>query len=278
MPTDVTAASRHEHLVLYDPGAIASDLPLDPDLEAQDPTPLPASAIRDVTARGEALILHIPTEDCEARLRVVVDEDPPQLIAGRGALVVSGATLKVPTGTLKADGLEFMTRAGDVRTHSEAETIAVPPGDYEVEVRELMSWKLRHHKSSTRRGTSPGDRLAHRLVTAYTWVGIVMIPANVLVAPMVVGGLWQARGWRTGLTAAAIILAIDLVVFGGFWVLQAGQKRFPALSRIQEADAAFERENPDIVVVLRRRPENVNRNVPTLGKIRLPKQSNKGGL
>lgn len=81
-----------------------------------------------------------------------MDEDPPQSIAGRGGVIVSGARLKVPTGTLKADGLEFLACPGDVRKHSEAESIAVPPGDYEVEVRELMTWRLCHRKSSTRSG------------------------------------------------------------------------------------------------------------------------------
>jgi hypothetical protein len=50
MPADLTAASRHEHLVLYDPAAIPPDLAVDPDLDPQG-----------------------PTEDCEARLRVFVD-------------------------------------------------------------------------------------------------------------------------------------------------------------------------------------------------------------
>ena len=269
MPTDVTAASRHEHLVLYDPGAVPRDLPVDPDLEAQDPKLPPASAIREVTSRGDALILHIPEEDCEARMRVFVNEDPPEPIRERSALVISGATLTVPTGTLRADGLEFMARPGDVRKHSEAESIAVPPGDYEVEVRELMSWKLRHRQSSTRRGARPGDKLAYRLVTAYTWVGIILIPGNLLVAPIVVGGLWKARGWRTGLTVASAILLIDAVVLGGFWLLEAAQKRFPALSRIQQADAAFDRENPDIVVVLRRRAGTSASSIPAFGEIRL---------
>jgi hypothetical protein len=269
MPTDVTAASRHQHLVLYDPAAIPPDLPVDPDLGAQDPKPLPASAIREVTSRGDALILHIPTEDCEARVRVFVDEDPPRPVAGRGALVISGARLKVPTGTLKADGLEFMARPGEVRKHSEAERIAVPPGDYEVEVRELMSWKIRHRTSSTRGGTGPGDRVAHRLVNVYTWIGIVLIPGNVLIAPIIVGVLWQSRGWRAGLAAASMILVIDAVVLGGFWALEAAQKRFPALSRIQRADAEFDRENPDIVVVLRRLVGTSSRSIPTFGQILL---------
>jgi hypothetical protein len=269
MPTDVSAASRHEHLVLYDPAAIPPDLPVDPDLDAQDPKPLPASAIREVTSRGDALILHIPTEDCEARMRVFVDEDPPQSIAGRGAVVVSGARLRVPTGTLRADGLEFMTRPGDVRKHSEAEHCALPPGDYEVEVRELMSWKLRNRNRRTRGGTGRGDRLAHRLVTAYTWIGIVLIPANLLIAPIIVLVAWQARGWRTGITVAAAILLVDAVVAGGFWLLQAAQERFPALTRVQEADAAVERENPDIVVVLTRRSGSSSNSSSTFGQILL---------
>jgi MFS family permease len=107
-------------------------------------------------------------------------------------------------------------------------------------------------------------------VTVYTWIGIVMIPGNVLIAPMLVGGFWQARGWRSGLTVAAVILIVDAVVFGGFWVLQAAQKRFPALTRIRDADAAFDRENPDIVVVLRRRVDTPRGSIPTFGQIRLP--------
>src|SRR5688500_8293564 len=116
MPTDLTAASRHAHLVLYYPGALPSNLPVDPDLDAQDPKPLPAVAVRGVTERAEALVLHIPEEDCEARMRLFVNEDVPPSIVERGAPVVSGATLKVPTGTLRADGLEFMAPAGRVRT------------------------------------------------------------------------------------------------------------------------------------------------------------------
>jgi hypothetical protein len=162
-----------------------------------------------------------------------------------------------------------MTRPGEVRTHSEAENIAVPPGHYEVEVRELMSWKLRNRNAGTRDGTGRGDRLAHRLVTAYTWIGIILIPGNILVAPMLVAGLWKARGWRTGIAVAAVILLVDAIVVGGFWLLQATQKRLPALSRIQNADAAFDRENPDIVVLLRRRADTSTCGTPTFGHILL---------
>ena len=42
---------------------------------------------------------------------------------------------------------------------------------------------------------------------------------------------------------------------GGFRVLQAAQKRFPALTRIKNADTAFDLDNPDMVVVLRHRSD-----------------------
>lgn len=272
LPAEVIAASRHEHLVLYDPAAIRADVPVDPDLEAQDPKPLLPSAIRDVAARGEALILHMPGEDCEARLKLFVDEDPPAPIPERSAVVLSGARLQVPTGTLRADGLEFLSRPGEVRTHSEATETVVPAGEYEIEVRELLSWKLRNRASHTLRGTRSSDRLAHTLVTAYTWVGILMLPGNLLIAPMVIAFFWRSRGWRGALTAAAIMLVIDVVVFGGFWLLEAAQKRFPALNRVAQADAAFERENPDIVVVLRRaslgaESRGAKAGVPAFGQI-----------
>jgi hypothetical protein len=103
----------------------------------------------------------------------------------------------------------------------------------------------------------------------YMWIGIVLIPLNVLAAPGLVGVLWQRRGWRSALWAAAVILAIDLVAFGGFAFLDpAGKKRFPILSRISDAETAFDLENPDIAVVLRTRNETFE-GAPAFAKIRL---------
>lgn len=116
--------------MLYDPAAIPAGIPVDPDMQAQDPKLPPEAAIKDLAARGEALILHIPTEDCEARLRLFVDEEPPESIQDRGAMVLSGALLKVPSGGLKADGLEFLARPGEIRQHSQAGEATVPAGDY----------------------------------------------------------------------------------------------------------------------------------------------------
>lgn len=252
MQGQVTAGSRHNHLVVYDPAAIPRDLPVDPDLDSSEPKPLSAGATRDLASRGQALVLHIPGEDCEAALRLYVDEDPPGVILERGVPVLSGARLAAPSGALKADGLEFIARPGEERTHAEADALAVPAGDYEVEVRELFSWKIKHRAAVTRQGSHASDRLAHKIVTAYTWLAILMIPANFLALPGV-GVLWQKRGWSSALAVAAWILVVDVAVFGGFWILELARKRLPSLSRISDAEAAFDVENPDIAVILRRR-------------------------
>ena len=275
MQAELTAASRHEHLVLFDPAAVPVDTPVDPDLEAQDPKLLPKAAIKDLAARGQALILHIPTEDCEARLRVFVDEQPTEQTRKRGKVVLAGAALHVPSGLLKADGLEFLTRPGEARTHSEAEQMTVPAGRYSVEVLELLSWKMRHRIAEGRRALGSLDKTIHRLVTTYTWLGIVLIPANIFVAPMVVMGFWRSRGWQAGLAAGAVVLAVDALVLGGFWVLQAAQKRLPILSRVADADAAFERENPDIIVVLRPGASEAQAGPPALAKVRIRRDDTK---
>jgi hypothetical protein len=61
----------------------------------------------------------------------------PASIRDRGSLVLAGARLSAPGGALFADRLEFMTRPGETRKHSDPEVVAVPAGDSEVEVREL---------------------------------------------------------------------------------------------------------------------------------------------
>jgi hypothetical protein len=251
MQAVLTAASRHEHLVLYDPAAIPADTPADPDLDAQDPKLMPKQGIQRLAARGNALILHIATEDCEARFQVFVEEEPGERLRERGKVLLSGALLEVPTGVLRADGLEFLTRPGERRAASEAEEAAIPPGRYAVEVLDVLSWKLRWRNSEARRRLGRLDVAVHRMLMVYTWLGILFIPANIFVAPMIVVWFWKTGGVRGALLAAAMILAIDLVVFGGFRVLQAAQTRMPMLTRVAQAESEFDRENPDIVVIMR---------------------------
>ena len=251
MQAELTAASRHEHLVLYDPAAIPADTPVDPDLQAQDPELLPVPARMELASRGLALVLHIPEEDCEARFRLYVDEEPPEQLRHKSQLVVTNAFLRVPGGLLRADGLEFLCRVGESRVHSEPQVVAVPTGVYLIEVLSLMNWKAANRIAEGRRGIGRMPRVAHLLVSAYTWLGILMFPANLFVAPLIVMHFWRAGGWRAATTAGAAIIAIDAAVLAGFWLLEAFRGRWPSLFRAAEADAAFEMANPDVVVIMR---------------------------
>jgi hypothetical protein len=251
MPADLSAGSRHEHLVLYDPAAIPSETPVDPDLDAQDPRLLPAPAMMQLASEGRALIVRIPGEDCEARFRLYVDEDPPDQIRNRGEAVVKGAHLRVPSGVVRADGLEFLCRPGESRRHAEPQEAAVPSGVYAVDVHSLIRWKLANRVAEGRRGIGRTHRIVHAVVFAYTWLGILMFPANIFVAPVVVLRNWRKGGWPDAAAAGAVILAIDAVVIAGFWLLQIARGRWPGVFRVIAADEAFEAAHPDIAVVLR---------------------------
>ena len=233
---------------------------------------MPDDAMRALAAGGLALILHIPEEDCEARLRLFVDEPPPDLIAQRGKIVLAGAVLRVPTGCLKADGLEFLTRPGDTRSHSEAETANVPAGDYDLEVRELMSWKLQHGAAEIRRGVGPIASAVQMLTFAYTWLGVLLLAANFFLLPGF--GVWfSRRSWgRSAWQAVAFLIVVDALVFAGFWILEWARKRFPGLFRMADAEATFDRDHPDIAIVLGRRAIPARGSVPAVVRIPLTRK------
>ena len=54
MRVELSAASRCEHLVLYDRAAIPPDTPVDSELEAQEPALPPKNAIRKLATDGHA--------------------------------------------------------------------------------------------------------------------------------------------------------------------------------------------------------------------------------
>jgi hypothetical protein len=126
----------------------------------------------------------------------------------------------------------------------------VPSGVYAVEMHSLLGWKAANRVAEGRRGIGRMQKAVHVLVSTYTWLGILMFPANLLVAPLVVAGLWRSGGWRGAATAVAVIMTVDAVVLAGFWLLEAVRRRSPGLFRVADADAAFEIANPDVVVML----------------------------
>jgi hypothetical protein len=252
MRRHVTATSRHEHLVLYDPAAIPPDTPVDPDLDAQNPKPLAESAMVRLAEQGLAVILRIALEDCQADLRIIIEETVDPYLRERAVQALGGAALRIPGGKLTIDGVEFLSRAGERRPHSEAACIAIPAGDYDIEVLNLMPWKSRHRALEAAKQTTSIDRMVGGIVAAYTWLGPLLIPANLLVAAPAVVVVWLISGWRTALTLAGLVLLLDALVLAGFWGLDIGSRWVPALRRRSDATSAFDAENPDVVVCLQR--------------------------
>ncbi len=253
MIVDLAPASRREHLVFFDSDAIPPDTKIDPDLEEQDPKPPPQDTIRSLAANGQALVIKIPGEDCEASVRLHVNEEPAEAVRSRGICKLKRAALKLPSGTLKADGLEFITRPGEERMHSEAESVAVEPGVYDVEVWDLFSWKTKNVATYVNSRTTRWDRAVGRMVAAYTWLGILLFPANLLLAPLAILITSERRGWGPALALFGLILAIDALVLAGFWLLDWASTRVRAPNRVSDLRREFESENPDIALVLRQR-------------------------
>jgi hypothetical protein len=252
MRRDMTASSRHEHLVLYDPAAIPLDTPVDPDLEAQEPRPLPSAAMEDLARQGLALVLRIACEDCHADFRLIVDETPEPFFRERAVEALDGVTLHVPSGALVIDGVEFLCRAGETRFHSEAQSIEIPAGDYDVQVLNLMPWKSRHRALKVEKRTTRVDRIVGGIVGAFGWLGFVLLFASFFIGAPAILLVLVISGWYPALVLAGVVLVVDLLALAGFWALDLASRWFPALRRASEIGAAFDVENPDVVVCLDR--------------------------
>ena len=252
MRSELTAGSRHKRIVLYDPAAIPLDTPVDADLEAQDPAPPPENAQASLAERGQALLLEIAHEDCEATVRILLDETPETELCERAVSALDGAALRVPSGKLTVDGVEFLCRAGETRLHSEGKSIEIPAGDYEVQVYNLMPWKSRHRARVIAERTTKADRIVAKIVGAYTWLGVLSILATLLAASAALT-VCLISGWWPALVVIGVALLVDLLVLGGFWVLDIASRWAPILKRASELDLAFDAENPDVVVLLRHR-------------------------
>ena len=252
MSSDLQLGSNHRHLALYDPAALPPDTPVDPDLASPEPCPIPETAIRDLAARGCAFFLHIPEGDCDVTLSVFVEEELPDRLRQRANRLLTGAILSAPSGRLMAAGVEFMCLPGQTRRESESVPVGVPPGDYGIEVFECVRWKRQHRTEEMAKRTTTVDRLVGRGVIVYTFLGAAMIPANLVIVPLVLALLWWWAGWRLALTTAGVIAVVDVLVLAGFRVLDVAWRRFPVFARANALEVEFDRETPDVVLALRR--------------------------
>lgn len=250
MRKDVTAASRHESFVLYDPAAIPPETDVDPDLDSQDPQPPPLPTLTSLADSGRALILRLVDEECQATFRLIVDEPVDSSLRERAVQAIDGAVLRIPSGRLVVDGVEFLCRHGERRSTSEAETIEIPAGSYRVEVLNLMPWIRRHRDSEIERMTSRFDRMVGRIVDSITWLGIILLPIDILLAPAVTLIAWMSSGTQAALAVIGIVVLANLVAFGLSWGIEFAQRWLPVLTRRRDVEKAFDAENPEIVVHL----------------------------
>jgi hypothetical protein len=241
------AATRHRRIAVYDPAALPADLGLDPDLAAQDPKPLPARDVERLAALGLAVFFDAD-EDGEAGVRIQVGEPPAGL---RERAKVTPAALHVASGTLAADGIEFLTRPGQERTHAIGTRTPVPPGQYAVEVLDLRAWKLGAGRRELAAAFTPADRVVGSLLTLHTLVGGLVAPLVLFLGLPLVGVTGRKRGWQAAASLAAVLAAVVAVIVGSFFLRTWLEPRWPVLTRVQRARERFEAENPDVLVALR---------------------------
>jgi hypothetical protein len=257
---DFRAAGRDGYLVVHDPHALPDGFPVDPDTETDQPNPPPAEAIAELADHGLAMVIKMPEEwDCEASLRVFVDQEPAALLKERSSSHrgVTGARLSVPSGNLIACGAEYMEVSGLHRRQSLAERAEIRSGDYRLEINDLFEWKIAHVDQYTREHTSWLTRAVSRLAILVAIGGCLLIAANVVAMPgLIIFGL---KGHDAFALRLGVVLGVtDLIVIGGMGLFAFLSERFPALdllgkaSRVQEE---FENENPDVVAVLKRLTE-----------------------
>jgi hypothetical protein len=252
MRVDFELSSRHRFLVLYDPAALPPDLPLDPDLSSQEPDPPPDDAVRRLGEDGRALVVEFPADwESVATLRLFVEEQPPPALTAKSTPIVVDALLRIPGGTIRAAGSEFMCRSGEVRQEADAGSPAqVPPGDYLLTVREFVRWKRSHLGAEIRARTTGFARLYDALGQRIGCFVIFVLVASFLVLPGAVVVAWSEWGWPTAWRTGGVILALDVVAIAWVLLSDALRKLFPTLN-VSEVREQLEAEHPDFVVTLR---------------------------
>jgi hypothetical protein len=241
MHVDLEAASAGEYLALCDRASDRRELATGVDEKE------PSAALSRAARGGHALLVHIP-EDCEARIRVFVDEEPPaSLTAAAHASRLDGASLAVPSGVLVAAGAEHLgdddgELAPGIRTSA-----AIPPGTYRTAAFSTFHWKARHRGGVLAAKTAPADRRLLRIGNALGIGAAIFLVANFFGMPWL-GALALKHGvWRP----LAVLVALDAVFLA---CVSLGDRFLSPSPRYRAALAArdgLDVEIPDVVVVLK---------------------------
>jgi hypothetical protein len=196
-------------------------------------------ALVDAAARdGRALLLPIG-DDCDVRIRVFVDEEPPaELSAATKPLRLTDASLSVPSGRLVATGAEAIDaheREPLPGTHAAAQ---VPAGTYRVSAFQAFEWKARHRAAYIARTSSRAARLLLGAETAFGLGAAMFLVGNFFLLP----GL--------GMLALAVLLAVDALFYVALLAFQRWMVPSALYRRAHAAQDQFERAFPDVVVQL----------------------------
>ena len=251
MRFDFEPSSRYRFVVLYDPAALPANLPLDQDLEAQDPTPPPHNSVRALTKEGRAFVVEVPTEeDCEATIRVFVDEQPPEVIK-KAKIVGREMLIQIPGGTLRADGSEFMCFPGMTRKEgNEDPAMNLPAGNYLMTIHELVHWKLRNRTKELRALSTPLIRFMDVIGQTMGILGAILAVGHILVLPAVLWAVWSKHGWKSAGKFALIVFAIDVFLIGCIVLYGWLEKKISHNSGMAEIRNKFDAEHPDFIVTL----------------------------
>jgi hypothetical protein len=242
MYLDLAAASAGRCLAVYDPSRAERDLAI-----GVDDKELPGAAL-DAARDGRLLLVHIP-EECEARIRVFIGEEPSAvLLAAAHPSRVEGAFLAIPSGTLAASGAEDVGNP-----HADADPDlrsigTVPAGAYRLAAFHTFHWKARHRAGLLVAKTTPGERWLLRIGNALGIGAAIFLVGNFFGLPwtgalLLKHGIWKPLATFLGLDAT--FLACLLL---GSRFLDASPRYRAALELRDGIDA----EIPDVVVVLTR--------------------------
>jgi hypothetical protein len=208
-------------------------------------------------------VISFPTEDCQLRAKVFVDEPVPDSVAKKSpknAPVIT-SLLKVPGGKLIADGIEFMVFPGQSRKESDAFCFEVAPGIYRLQAYDLLRWKQKNWKAEFKRRTTAPGRFLNQLNNAITIMAVIILVLGLIALPAVTLWVWKhSSGWAA-LKVLGIMAVVYAITVGYFCLLNLLQKRFAVFRQGLDVRQAFDRENPDLVIALFREPGGAVQNV-----------------
>lgn len=244
MKVHIDAFSDVATELMFDPAAISLDV-----RDLVDPKTIEREA-----EQGNLVAFREGNEPSPPQ-RVYVGEEPNEKILAHVRDMTKGLPLRVPSGTIWVTGAEFAhvpgrngLRADEYKPKDDYGTkIEVPPGNYLVDCYEV-EWdddELKQELKASGIGSAGtvSDALGR-------FIGICLV-VMILGSPVVIGLTLAMGGWKTGLVAGGLFVALCFALIG---VAAAILVLFPSRARRHPLVEMFDLEHPVCVAVLRATP------------------------